>query len=198
MNWIRKHRPPPAMAVALAALVVALGGVAFATIPDSNGTIHACYQKSNGNLRVVESPNDCRSSEQQLALGGPASENSSTRTSGLVRLQSGSNTTVLQDGPFTWTAACRMTAAGETQVSLYVDSAEDGFTVGGNETELFSGPVRISQEETDQSVNRSRFWGAGRVDTVAAPSGASRDFVHSVGVRLFGSDCVAKVTVLDS
>jgi hypothetical protein len=66
MNWIRKHRPSPAMAVALAALALALGGVAFAAIPDSTGTIHACYQKRNGNLRVVES-DECRAGEWSLS-----------------------------------------------------------------------------------------------------------------------------------
>ena len=44
MGWIRKHRPSPATGIALAALIVALGGVAFAAIPDSNGTIHGCFQ----------------------------------------------------------------------------------------------------------------------------------------------------------
>jgi hypothetical protein len=51
------------MVVALIALVVAVGGVAFATIPDSQGTIHGCYLKANGSLRVAESASDCRSSE---------------------------------------------------------------------------------------------------------------------------------------
>jgi hypothetical protein len=46
---------------------VAVGGVAFAAIPDSGGTIHACYGKSNGNLRAVESEGDCRSNESPLS-----------------------------------------------------------------------------------------------------------------------------------
>jgi hypothetical protein len=66
MRGILRYRPRPATAIALTALAVALGGVAYATIPDSNGTIHGCYQKGNGNLRVVESSADCRSSEQAL------------------------------------------------------------------------------------------------------------------------------------
>src|SRR5207253_1659289 len=66
MGWIRKHRPSPATGIALAALIVALGGVAFAAIPDSNGTIHGCFQKNSGGLRVVQSSGDCRDSEQAL------------------------------------------------------------------------------------------------------------------------------------
>jgi hypothetical protein len=64
MSWIRRHRPSPGMAIGIAALLVVLGGVAFAAIPDSDGTIHACYQKRNGNLRVVESSDDCRRSRE--------------------------------------------------------------------------------------------------------------------------------------
>lgn len=35
--------PSPSMVVALIALVLAAGGIGYATIPDSSGTIHACY-----------------------------------------------------------------------------------------------------------------------------------------------------------
>jgi hypothetical protein len=71
---ILRHRPSPATVIALAALVVAAAGVAYAAIPDSTGTIHACYQKRSGDLRVVESADDCRSRERALAWNqqGPA------------------------------------------------------------------------------------------------------------------------------
>lgn len=67
MNWIRRHRPSPGTAFGAAALMIALGGVAFAAIPDSSGTIHGCYQKSNGNLRVVDSASECRNTERAIA-----------------------------------------------------------------------------------------------------------------------------------
>src|SRR5215211_6312496 len=66
MDWIRRHRPSPGTAFGFAALMVALGGVAFAAIPDSNGTIHGCFQKGNGALRVVESQASCRNNENAL------------------------------------------------------------------------------------------------------------------------------------
>jgi hypothetical protein len=66
MQRIARYRPSPSTAVALAALVLAAGGVAFATIPDSSGTIHGCYQTGNGNLRVVGSASDCRNGESAL------------------------------------------------------------------------------------------------------------------------------------
>ena len=40
-------------AVTIAALVP-IGGVAYATIPDGQGVIHACYAKSGGALRVID------------------------------------------------------------------------------------------------------------------------------------------------
>lgn len=49
------RRLTPAMAVGGIALLLALGGVAFAAIPDSHGVIHACYQKDGGPLRVIDS-----------------------------------------------------------------------------------------------------------------------------------------------
>jgi hypothetical protein len=61
------RRPSPASVIALIALGVALGGAAYATIPDSNGTIHACYSKANGNARLVESTGQCRSNEQSAS-----------------------------------------------------------------------------------------------------------------------------------
>lgn len=47
--------------------VVLLGGVALATIPGAGGIIHACYNNTNGGLRVVESTADCRPNEADLA-----------------------------------------------------------------------------------------------------------------------------------
>jgi hypothetical protein len=46
---------------------VAVGGIAYAAIPDSSGLIHGCYQK-NGNLRVIDSTGKgCTTSEKPLS-----------------------------------------------------------------------------------------------------------------------------------
>jgi hypothetical protein len=58
---MRKARAIPAAAVALLALAA---GVAYATIPDAQGVIHACY-KASGNLRVIGS-GSCGSGETAL------------------------------------------------------------------------------------------------------------------------------------
>jgi hypothetical protein len=53
--------------IAAAAVAAATAGVAYATIPDSGGVIHACYMKSGGNLRVIDaSVTNCKSSETAL------------------------------------------------------------------------------------------------------------------------------------
>ena len=51
---LRRFRPSPALLVAVVALCVSLGGVAWATIPDSSGVIHGCYIPKVGVLRVID------------------------------------------------------------------------------------------------------------------------------------------------
>src|SRR4029450_4111131 len=55
-------------AVALAA------GVAYATIPDGQGVIHACYKTDNGQLRIVDdagcNPSETSRSWRQVGPGG--------------------------------------------------------------------------------------------------------------------------------
>jgi hypothetical protein len=48
-------------------LVAAFVGLLQAAIPDGRGVIHACYQSSNGALRVVDDQRDCRNNETFLA-----------------------------------------------------------------------------------------------------------------------------------
>jgi hypothetical protein len=66
-KWIRRRRPSPGTAFGFAALVIALGGAAFAAIPDPSGMIHGCYLKNNGSLRVVDSAADCKSTERSVS-----------------------------------------------------------------------------------------------------------------------------------
>lgn len=60
-------RAPRLVAAGAAALVcVAAGGVAYASIPDSSGVIHACYTRSSGALRVSDA-GTCTSKETALS-----------------------------------------------------------------------------------------------------------------------------------
>ena len=68
MRRIIRHRPSPAMVVALIALLVALAGVAVASIPGPGGVIKACYSKSTGSLRALDSNKSCsRKHERTLS-----------------------------------------------------------------------------------------------------------------------------------
>ena len=63
---------------------VAAGGIAYASIPDSSGVIHGCYQK-NGNLRVIDSTGKgCTTSEKPLSWNqtGPSGLTGSTGLTG--------------------------------------------------------------------------------------------------------------------
>ena len=115
-----KFRPSPAMAVALAALVVAIGGVAFATIPGSDGRLQACYQRGNGNLRLVDSAGDCRSSESavswnQAGVTGP------TGPRGVTGPKGDAGSTGEQGPPGAGTVADEETSEVSTQSEAYVD-----------------------------------------------------------------------------
>ena len=58
-----------------AAAALVFGAVAVASIPDNSGIVHACYGKSGGNLRVIDSANtSCGANELSLNFNqqGPA------------------------------------------------------------------------------------------------------------------------------
>jgi hypothetical protein len=70
-----RFRPSPALVVAMVAVVLSLGAAAYATIPDSGGVIHGCYQTNGGLLappqgtvRVVDGAQGqgCRAGETAL------------------------------------------------------------------------------------------------------------------------------------
>jgi hypothetical protein len=79
--------------VLVAAGMAVAAGVAYATIPDGEGAIHACYAKSGGALRVFDdSVTNCKASETSLAWNvvgpegppGPAGADSTRTVFGAV------------------------------------------------------------------------------------------------------------------
>lgn len=91
-----RFRHSPALAVLVTALVVTLGGAAYATIPDSAGVIHGCYKiggegfdSQRGSLRVIDtdSGQSCRKHETALTWNqtgpqGPAGPQGNTGAQG--------------------------------------------------------------------------------------------------------------------
>jgi hypothetical protein len=55
-------------AIAVVVIGLAAGGIAYASIPDSSRIIHGCFQKTNGQLRVIDSDKgqSCNPSENGL------------------------------------------------------------------------------------------------------------------------------------
>ena len=68
MSRIFKHRPSPALVVALLALFVALGGGALAasSFLGSNGQIHACVD-SQGHLTLVKPGKKCETGKHKIS-----------------------------------------------------------------------------------------------------------------------------------
>jgi hypothetical protein len=66
-RFISVRRPATLAGVAAAALLVA-ASVAYATIPDGNGTIDGCYAKSDGSLRVIDSTAGTVCSKKENAI----------------------------------------------------------------------------------------------------------------------------------
>ena len=179
MDWIRKRRPAPGTIFGLAALVIALGGVAVAAIPDSGGTIHGCYQQTGGNLRVVESAADCRNSERAISWNqqgppGPPGSGSIVHAFGPVVVPLGQTATLARSGPFTFIGRCLggfSVARGDTIVSTTEEhSAFDATPTGiGGGRNLDFGPTTPESERvmTERAVAGESMY------FVRAPGGAS-------------------------
>jgi hypothetical protein len=67
---LRLSRPSPATVLAMIAVVIALGGVGVAAIPDTTGVIHTCYDPTTGALRVGDPaggpPRPCQPATEKL------------------------------------------------------------------------------------------------------------------------------------
>jgi hypothetical protein len=95
------------MIVALAALVLAAGGFAVAAIPSPDGTIHGCYKKDGGALRVVKGV-QCHDGERALSWNrGVARVVVRTKTLTIHLTCNGSGSFFICSGTTTGTVACR-------------------------------------------------------------------------------------------
>src|SRR4051794_16880703 len=134
----RISRPSPALAVATAALVVALGGVTYAAIPGPDGTIHSCLD-GRGTMRVIDSDASCAQGETALnfAQKGPQGQQGAAGAPGQTKLLN-----FTRSGPITLTRK-----AGAPVGSF--DLPE------GNWAVTFTGGVRIPGSES-LSLNFTR------------------------------------------
>jgi hypothetical protein len=193
MRKLFRSRPSPSMVVALVALVLAAGGVTYAAIPDSSGTIHACYSKS-GTLHVIDTeanpPETCRTRETGLDWpGGPVPASGPGIVSRLVRLSVGETKTIIQRGPFTVTASCVDLGSNSFEVSSSFQSSEGGTTYDGVDTPLSANtPFRMLHIAGTQETNEGTF------AHIVAPSGTIWVLFATVYAHAFGSDCAEAAT----
>jgi len=106
-------------------LIVAVGGVAYAAIPDSEGVIHGCFNKQNGNLRVVESGGACRSSESAIdwnQQGPPGPPGGGVRDLGQIVVAGNDSQVLFSEGPLTVTGQCDLDRVGEIDFALILVS----------------------------------------------------------------------------
>ena len=137
MNSVVSRRLRITRAAALATVLLLAGGaLAWASIPDSRGTIHGCYT-GNGTLRVVDTDlgQACKSNEKTLDWS--ATKRKAYQGQGAGHLN-GANPIVAADvtlppGPFALTAAVEIINTGPANVQiacfLNTDSAEGGYLV---------------------------------------------------------------------
>src|SRR5262245_31851775 len=82
-RWVQRRR-----VVVLLAIVagVVLAGATWAAIPDATGTIHGCFKKQNGQLRVIDEGGSCLHSEKALdwSQTGPAGADSTKTVAGAI------------------------------------------------------------------------------------------------------------------
>jgi hypothetical protein len=119
---------------ALLAIVgaLAVGGVAYATIPGPGGVISGCYKKSGGALRVIDSSvTNCASNEtslpwNQAGLQGPPGPPGPTE--GVAAVPSGANGTLPQtlDDQFGFAPETESTFTTTVDGKLYLSKPFNG------------------------------------------------------------------------
>jgi hypothetical protein len=169
------------MVVALAAMVIAIGGVAFATIPDSSGTIHGCYQKGVGSLRVVESAADCRTNETAISWNqegrpGPAVGGVVTRIRGNLTV-SDDSTHEIQLSDNSWNQG-----ANQPQEILIEFAAEPA--CGGTLTFLLDG---VTNGSNTHVISGGGYADGRSFSLPVLESGTARS--HTLAATLRGSGC---------
>jgi hypothetical protein len=118
---MRVFRSRRAVAVAAVGTLLAVVGVAYATIPDSSGVINTCYANTGGALRAVDGAADCVKDETHLPLGGPTRGYATSNPIALVEL-----------GTTSATVASMVLPAGNYLAHAKVNVANLNFTAIGS------------------------------------------------------------------
>jgi hypothetical protein len=99
MARLRGTRTAVRVLIAAISLLAVLGGVAYATIPDSNGQIEGCYNPANAKspyaLSIVDNPADCAAPAVLLLFNktGPTGSTGPVGPTGGIAPEAGSTST---------------------------------------------------------------------------------------------------------
>lgn len=138
-SLLNRLRPSPALAVAIVALVVAVSGVAYATIP-SSGVISGCYSKLTGALRVINAPTQtCSKSQVPIVWNqtGPSGVSSYNVVQQTVEVpNNGPSMATVADlqcdsGQVALSGGYSILASGETPIPVVTES-ESVSSIGGS------------------------------------------------------------------
>jgi hypothetical protein len=97
------------MLVALVALILAAGGAAYATIPDSSGTINGCYNTKTGALSVIDTGAGKMCTPSQKAISFAATD-ANARVADSEKLGGLGSTAFLRSNAVR-TGGCRLVSA---------------------------------------------------------------------------------------
>jgi hypothetical protein len=136
------------LAACVALVLAAAGGIAYASIPDSDGVIHGCYKKASpnqGRLRVIDTDlgQKCSNGETPLAWnqagpqGPPGPTDAYSASNDYMRVGADDTTLVSVDVP-----AGSYTVAAKTHV---YNAAEDSFAIC---------ELRAAGDAIDGNINR--------------------------------------------
>jgi hypothetical protein len=204
----RPSLPSPAMAVALVALFVALGGGAYAALQLPKGSVGTSQLKKNA---VVSSKvkngsllkRDFKAGQLQRGpkgdqgpagprgergLAGPRGEQGPAgtvpglvTTGGAIKLSGGESRTIWAYGPFTVTGTCTDNGAGNFSMALSLASTEANSALHGTEGTSVPNVVSVTGASYTEGNNQNL--------DLAAPSGAALDLAVHWGVLGLGADC---------
>jgi hypothetical protein len=184
------------VAVVAAALAALAGGIAYASIPDSNSVIHGCYLKTGGILRVVDTNagQACSTVEKPLTWnqrggsdGWDAQLNGTVPTGGSdVQLSGGANGippgSYLVSGSVSWPALdsgsaylfCNLVASGTDLTGSTSGGFGTASTAGGG-TVAMNGAITVQSGTANLGVECRENSG-----TASVPVAAAR--VHAIQV----------------
>jgi hypothetical protein len=189
------------IAAGVGAVVLVGWGVAAASIPDANGTVHACYNVKNvlrpiGDVRIVDASTPCQSSERAIGWNqpGPTGPTGPAGPAGAAGPAGPSGSPGLSDGWYRFGSDAQTLAHGVQTSLVSVDLPAGSYEINGSATFFSSSGARVDCDiNVGGAVKEPRF-----TDVVGYAS-VSIPLVATVGAPTTVSlECFANIGTPDS